>query len=61
MKFGDWVQITSNNTAGVVLDRILPTSINNYMDAYLIATMEGLVLVEPSQVSPLGFNITDEL
>lgn len=61
MKFGDWVQITSNNTAGVVLDRILPTSINNYMDAYLIATMEGLVLVEPSKVESLGFNINDEL
>ena len=61
MKFGDWVQITSNNTAGVVLDRILPTSINNYMNAYLIATMEGLVLVEPSQVSPLGYSITDEI
>lgn len=61
MKFGDWVQITSNGMLGIVLDRILPTSINNYMDAYLIATMERLVLVEPSQVSPLGFNITDEL
>ena len=61
MKFGDCVHITSNRMLGIVLDRILPTSINNYMDAYLIATMEGLVLVEPSQVSPLGFNITDEL
>ena len=60
MKYGDLV-ILPNNVAGVVLDRILPTSINNYMNAYLIATMERLVLVEPSQVSPLGFNINDEI
>lgn len=61
MKFGDCVIITSNGMLGIVLDRILPTSINNYMDAYLIATMEGLVLVEPSKVKSLGFNINDEL
>ena len=60
MKYGDLV-ILPNNVAGVVLDRILPTSINNYMNAYLIATMERLVLVEPSKVKSLGFNINDEL
>ena len=60
MKYGDCV-ILPNNVAGVVLDRILPTSINNYMNAYLIATMERLVLVEPSKVKSLGFNINDEL
>lgn len=61
MKFGDCVLITSNGMLGIVLDRILPTSINNYMDAYLIATMEHLILVEPSKVESLGFNINDEL
>lgn len=61
MKFGDCVIITSNGMLGIVVDRILPTSTNNYMNAYLITTMERLILVEPSQVSPLGFNITDEL
>ena len=61
MKFGDCVLITSNDMLGIVLDRILPTSINNYMNAYLIVTMERLILVEPSKVESLGFNINDEL
>ena len=61
MKFGDCILITSNGMLGIVLDRILPTSINNYMNAYLIATMERLVLVEPSKVKSLGFNINDEI
>ena len=60
MKYGDLV-ILPNKVAGVVLDRILPTSTNNYMNAYLIATMERLVLVEPSKVKSLGFNISDEI
>ena len=61
MKFGDCVIITSNGILGIVLDRILPTSINNYMNAYLIVTMERLVLVEPSHVESLGYSITDEI
>lgn len=61
MKYGDCVIITSNGILGIVVDRILPTSINNYMNAYLIVTMERLILVEPSHVKPLGYNITDEL
>ena len=61
MKFGDCVIITSNGMLGIVLDRILPTSINNYMNAYLIVTMERLVLVEPSHVESLGYSITDEI
>ena len=61
MKFGDCVIITSNGMLGIVLDRILPTSINNYMNAYLIVTMERLILVEPSHVEPLGYNITEEI
>ena len=61
MKFGDCVIITSNGMLGIVVDRILPTSTNNYMNAYLITTMERLILVEPSHVESLGFNITDEL
>ena len=61
MKFGDCVHITSNRMLGIVLDRILPTLTNGGINAYLIKTFDGLVLVEPSQVSPLGFNITDEL
>jgi len=61
MKFGDCILITSNGMLGIVLDRILPTSINNYMNAYLIVTMEHLILVEPSKVKLLGFNINDEL
>lgn len=61
MKFGDCVIITSNGMLGIVLDRILPTSINNYMNAYLIVTMERLILVEPSQVESLGYSITEEI
>ena len=61
MKFGDCVIITSNGMLGIVLDRILPTSINNYMNAYLIVTMERLILVEPSHVESLGYSITDEI
>ena len=61
MKFGDCVIITSNGILGIVLDRILPTSINNYMNAYLIVTMERLVLVEPSHVESLGYSIIDEI
>lgn len=61
MVFGDCILITSNGMLGIVLDRILPTSINNYMNAYLIVTMEHLILVEPSKVKSLGFNINDEL
>lgn len=61
MKFGDCVIITSNGILGIVLDRILPTSINNYMNAYLIVTMERLILVEPSHVESLGYSITDEI
>ena len=61
MKFGDCVIITSNGMLGIVLDRILPTSINNYMNAYLIVTMERLVLVEPSHVESLGYSIIDEI
>ena len=61
MKFGDCVIITSNGMLGVVLDRILPTSINNYMNAYLIVTMERLILVEPSHVESLGYSITEEI
>ena len=61
MKFGDCVIITSNGILGIVLDRILPTSINNYMNAYLIVTMERLILVEPSHVESLGYNITEEI
>ena len=59
MKFGDCVIITSNGMLGIVLDRILPTSINNYMNAYLIVTMERLILVEPSHVESLGYSITE--
>lgn len=61
MKFGDCVIITSNGILGIVLDRILPTSINNYMNAYLIVTMERLILVEPSHVESLGYSITEEI
>lgn len=61
MKFGDCVIITSNGMLGIVLDRILPTSINNYMNAYLIVTMERLILVEPSHVESLGYSITEEI
>ena len=59
MKFGDCVIVTSNGMLGIVLDRILPTSINNYMNAYLIVTMERLILVEPSHVESLGYSITE--
>ena len=61
MKFGDCVIITSNGMLGIVVDRILPTSINNYMNAYLIVTMERLILVEPSHVESLGYSITEEI
>ena len=61
MKFGDCVIITSNGMLGIVLDRILPTSINNYMNAYLIVTMERLILVEPSHIESLGYSITEEI
>lgn len=61
MKFGDCVIVTSNGMLGIVLDRILPTSINNYMNAYLIVTMERLILVEPSHVESLGYSITEEI
>ena len=61
MKFGDCVIITSNGMLGIVLDRILPTSTNNYMNAYLIVTMERLILVEPSHVESLGYSITEEI
>ena len=61
MIFGDCVIITSNGMLGIVLDRILPTSINNYMNAYLIVTMERLILVEPSHIKSLGYSITEEI
>lgn len=59
MKFGDCVIILSNKMFGVVLDRIYPTSINNYMSAYLIKTAVGLVLVEPNLVESLDLSILD--
>ena len=54
MKFGDCVLITSNDMLGIVLDRILPTPINGGINAYLIKTSGGLVLVEPKLVKPLN-------